>query len=163
MRRRDFVTILAALINPAIPAVADALSRSLPAAASALGLQLHVLHVSTERELDAAFATLVQRRAGALVIGTDSFYATRVEQLVALTLHNAVPAIYPTREFPVAGGLITYGSNLSDAFRLQGAYTGRILKDEKPAACWSEGPMGPAAHCSSSTICRQSSSGAPEC
>jgi putative ABC transport system substrate-binding protein len=113
--------------------LSNALSRSLPAAAGALGLQLHVLHASTERELDAAFATLVQLRAGALVIGTDSFYPTRVEQLAALTLHNAVPAIHVAREFPFVGGLMSYGSNLSDAFRLQGAYTGRILKGEKPA------------------------------
>jgi len=126
-------TIMAALINPTIPTVADALSRSLPAAAGALGLQLHVLHASTEREIDAAFATLVQLRAGALVIGTDSFYTTRVEQLAALTLQHAIPATYVAREFPVAGGLMSYGSNLSDAFRLQGAYTGRILKGEKPA------------------------------
>jgi putative ABC transport system substrate-binding protein len=125
-------TIMAALINPTNPTVADALSRSLPAAADALGLQLHVLHASTERDLDAAFATLVQLHASALVIGTDSFYTTRVEQLAVLTLHHAVPAIFVAREFPVAGGLMSYGSNLSDAFRLQGVYTGRILKGEKP-------------------------------
>ena len=105
----------------------------LPAAAGALGLQLHVVHASTERDLDAAFATLVQLRASALVIGTDSFFTTRVEQLAELTLHHAMPAIYVVRDFPVAGGLMSYGSRLSDAFRLQGVYTGRILKGEKAA------------------------------
>ena len=113
--------------------IAETISRDLQAAARTLGLQLHVLHASTERDFDAVFATLAQLRAGALVIGTDAFFISRSEQLAALTVRHAVPAIYQYREFAAAGGLMSYGGSITDAYRLAGVYTGRILKGEKPA------------------------------
>ena len=124
-------TIVAALVNPANPN-AGTLSRDLQAAASTLGLKLHLLHASTERGIDDAFATLVQLRAGALMIGTDAFFNSRHEQLGTLTLRHAVPTIYHYREFAAAGGLMSYGGSDTDGNRLMGVYTGRILKGEKP-------------------------------
>src|SRR5438094_9343756 len=124
-------TIVAALINPANPN-AETLSRDLQAAARTLRLKLHVLLGSTERGIDDAFATLVQLRAGALMIGTDAFFNGRHEQLGALTVRHAVPTIYHYREFAAAGGLMSYGGSDTDANRLMGVYTGRILKGEKP-------------------------------
>src|SRR5260370_29067837 len=105
----------------------------MPAAARTLGLQLQVLNASTERELDIVFATLVERRAGALVIGGDAFFASRPEQLAALALRHALPTIYQFPEFAAAGGLMSYGSSPTDTFRLVGVYTRRILNGEKPA------------------------------
>ena len=102
-------------------------------AARTLGLELHVLHASSEHEIDAAFATLVQLRAGALVIGADALFNSRSEQLAALTICHGVPAIYQFREFVSAGGLMAYGSTVLDTYRPLGVYTGRILKGEKPA------------------------------
>ena len=125
-------TIIALLVNPTNPN-AETLSRDVQAAARTLGLQLHVLHASTERDFDTVFATLVQLRAGALVIGTDAFFISRSEQLAALAVRHAVPAIFQYREFAAAGGLMSYGGSLTDAYRLVGVYTGRILKGEKPA------------------------------
>jgi putative ABC transport system substrate-binding protein len=92
-----------------------------------------VLNASTERELDIVFATLVERRAGALVIGPDAFFSNRPEQLAALALRHAVPTIYYFREFAAAGGLMNYGGSVTDSWRLLGVYTGRVLKGEKPA------------------------------
>ena len=88
---------------------------------------------SSESEIDAAFATVVQRHASALVVGTDPFLSSRREQLVALASRHAVPAIYAWREFAASGGLISYGSSLTAAFRLVGAYAGKVLKGAKPA------------------------------
>jgi putative ABC transport system substrate-binding protein len=103
------------------------------AAARTLGLpQLHVLKASTERDFDSAFAELVQVRAGGLVIGSATLFSTSSEQLAALAIRHAVPAISPYREFAVAGGLMSYGGNVPDQDRLVGAYTGRILKGDKP-------------------------------
>ena len=124
--------IIAALVNPTGPG-AESQTRDLPTAARALGLQLHVLHARTERDFDAAFANLIQLRAGALVIGIDAFFSSRTEQLARLTLRHAVPAIHPLREFAAAGGLMSYGGSFADAYRLVGVYTGRILKGEKPS------------------------------
>jgi putative ABC transport system substrate-binding protein len=107
--------------------------RDLEAAARTLGLHLHVLHASTERDFDTVFATLVQLRAGALVIGNDPFLFSRSEQLAALALRHAVPAIYWDHEFAAAGGLMSYGGSTSDIYRIAGTYAGRILKGEKPA------------------------------
>jgi ABC-type uncharacterized transport system substrate-binding protein len=126
-------TIMALLVNPTNAALAEPTTRDLRAAARTLGLQLHVLHARTERDFDPAFASLVQLRASALVIGGDQFFNSRIEQLAALTLRHAVPAIYGTREFAAAGGLMSYGSSVLEAYRLGGVYTGRILKGEKPA------------------------------
>jgi putative ABC transport system substrate-binding protein len=125
-------TTIALLVNPTNP-TAETLSRDAQAAARTLGLQLRILHASAERDFDTVFADLVQLRAGGLVIGIDTFLTSRTEQLAALTLRYAVPAIYQAREFPAAGGLMSYGGNITDANRLAGIYAGRILKGEKPA------------------------------
>jgi putative tryptophan/tyrosine transport system substrate-binding protein len=123
---------MAALVNPTNPN-ADTLSRSLQAAARTLGLELHVLHASTDRDIDMAFARLVQLRIGGLVMGADVFLITREEQLAALALHHRVPAIFQTRAFVVAGGLVSYTGSASDVYRQAGVYIGRVLKGEKPA------------------------------
>ncbi|HKF08279.1 MAG TPA: ABC transporter substrate-binding protein [Xanthobacteraceae bacterium] len=126
-------TIIALLVNPTNPTNAETLSRDLQAAARTLGLQLHVLHASTEHDFDAVFASLPRLRAGALVIGSDPFFNSRSEQLVALASRHAMPTMYPFREYAMAGGLISYGNSFADAHREVGVYTGRILKGEKPA------------------------------
>jgi putative tryptophan/tyrosine transport system substrate-binding protein len=123
----------ALLINPTSPALASIQSRALQAAARNLGLQVHLLEASTDRDLDAAFARLVQLRSGGLVISSDSFLERRSEQLAALARRYAVPAICGFREFAMAGGLMSYGASITDAFRWIGVYTGRVLKGEKPA------------------------------
>jgi putative ABC transport system substrate-binding protein len=122
---------LAVLVNPTNPATETL--RDLQAAARTLGLRLHVLHASAERDFDTVFATLTQLRAGGLVIASDAFFNSRSEQLAALALRHAVPTIFQYREFVAAGGLMSYGSSLTDSYRLAGVYTGRILKGEKPA------------------------------
>ena len=114
---------IAVLVNPTSPTT-DSQLRNLQAAARALGLQLHVLHASTERDLDAVFVTLLQLRAGGLVVASDGFFATHSEQLATLTVRHAVPAMYDRREFPVAGGLMSYGASEVEAFRQCGIYIG---------------------------------------
>jgi putative ABC transport system substrate-binding protein len=126
-------TIIAALVNPADPARAETTTRGFQAAAGTLGLQLHVLHASTDRDLNTIFATLTQLRAGGLVIGGEPFFNSRSEQLGALSIRHAVPAIYQIRSFAAAGGLVSYGGSLTDAYRTAGVYAGRILNGEKPA------------------------------
>jgi putative tryptophan/tyrosine transport system substrate-binding protein len=125
-------TIMALLVNPTTPA-AETVMRDAQAAARVLGLQLHVLHASSDRDFDTVFATVAQLRAGALVIGADPFFTSRSGQLAEQTVRHRVPTIYEFREFAAAGGLISYGSSIADAYRLAGVYTGRILKGEKPA------------------------------
>jgi putative ABC transport system substrate-binding protein len=125
-------TLVAVLVNPADPARAESRTRNMQAAARNLGLQLQVLHASTDHDFDAVFASLVQLRAGGLVIGGDPFFNSRSEQLGMLSLRHAVPTIYQLRVFAVAGGLVSYGANLTDSYRLTGVYTGRILHGEKP-------------------------------
>ena len=125
--------VMALLVNPAIPTLADSSTRALQAAARTLGLNLHVLNASTEGEFNGVFAQLIQLRAGGLVIGSDPFFTSRTEQLAALAVHHAVPAVYHWREFAVAGGLVSYGAAVTDVYRLAGNYTGRILKGDKPA------------------------------
>jgi putative tryptophan/tyrosine transport system substrate-binding protein len=124
--------IVAALVNPNTPA-AEIQSTELQTAARTLGLKLHVLHASSERDFDAVFANLAQQRSGGLVIAGDALFTSLSEQLAALALRQAVPTIYQFREFVAAGGLMSYGDNLADSYRLTGVYTGRILKGEKPA------------------------------
>jgi putative tryptophan/tyrosine transport system substrate-binding protein len=126
-------TIVALLVNPTSTALAEATTRELETAARTLGLEFHALPASSEREIDAAFATLVQLRAGALVIGADALFNSRSEQLAALTLRHRVPAIYQYREFVSAGGLMSYGTPVVDTYRPLGVYAGRIFKGEKPA------------------------------
>ena len=125
-------TVIALLVNPASP-IAEALATNAHSAARTLGLELHVLHASAERDFDPVFANLRQLRAGGLVIGSDVFFNTQSRRLAALAVHFAVPAIYQYREFVEAGGLMSYGGSLTDPYRLIGLYTGRILKGEKPA------------------------------
>jgi putative ABC transport system substrate-binding protein len=120
------------LFNPDTRGSENRLSE-LYAAARTLGLQLHILHASNERDFDTIFASLGQLKIGALAIGADAFFNSRSEQLAALALRYAVPTIYQFREFVAAGGLVSYGGSLTDAHRLVGVYTGRILKGEKPA------------------------------
>ena len=126
-------TIFAVLVDPTSPALAEGFSRDLQAAARTLGLQLHILHASTERDFDAVFASLLQLRAGGLVIGPDSFLLGRSAQLAALTVRHAVPTVFEGREFVAAGGLASYGGNQTDSYRLAGVYAARIVKGEKPS------------------------------
>jgi ABC-type uncharacterized transport system substrate-binding protein len=126
-------TIIAALVNPADAARAETTAKGFQTAASTLGLQLHILHASSDRDLNTVFANLIQLRAGGLVIGGEPFFNSRSEHLGALSIRHAVPAIYQIRAFAAAGGLMSYGSSLTDAYRTTGIYTGRILKGEKPA------------------------------
>jgi len=125
-------SVIAALINPTNRNTAEPQLRDLQAAAHTLGLQLRIVHASSERDFDMAFAALAQLRPGALVIGTDGFFISRSEQLAALTVRHAIPAVFENREFVAAGGLMGYGGSVPDAYRLAGVYVGRILKGEKP-------------------------------
>ena len=130
---KPMASIIALLVNPTNPAIAEASATELQAKVGALGVQLHVLRASTEREIELVFVSLAQLRADGLVIATDAFFNTRSEQLATLGLRYAVPAIYQFREFAAAGGLMSYGGSIPEIYRLVGAYTGRILKGEKPA------------------------------
>jgi putative tryptophan/tyrosine transport system substrate-binding protein len=125
-------TIISLLVNPTHPA-AETVTRNTQAAASTLGLQLRVLYASTERDFDAAFATIAELRVGGLVIANEGLFNSRNEQLAALAARYRVPAIHIEREFAAAGGLMSYGASIADSWRLVGTYTGRILKGEKPA------------------------------
>jgi ABC-type uncharacterized transport system substrate-binding protein len=126
-------TTIAVLANPTSPNIAEPFLQALKPAARALGLQVPVLHASTDRDFDTVFATSVQLRAGALVIMPDLFFNARHEQLAALALRHALPAIAQYRRFVAAGGLMSYGANETDNLRLVGIHVGRILKGEKPA------------------------------
>jgi putative ABC transport system substrate-binding protein len=126
------VGVIALLMNPN-NATAERVIRDVQEAARTKGLQLHVLKASSESEIDAAFASVVQLHAGALVVGADPFLSGRREQLVALASRRAVPSIYAWREFAASGGLISYGPSLTSAFRLVGHYVGKVLKGAKPA------------------------------
>jgi putative ABC transport system substrate-binding protein len=124
--------IIALLVNPANPSVAEASAEELQVAVRTLGLKLHVVHASAESEFDAAFAELTARGAKALIIGNDLFFGTRGQQLSALSARHAVPTISAYRSFALAGDLASYGVDIPDQYRLVGVYTGRILKGEKP-------------------------------
>jgi putative ABC transport system substrate-binding protein len=124
--------VIAALVNPDNPQ-SEADTRDAQDAARTLGMQLHVLSARTEGEINTALETLVQRNAGGLLIEGDPLFFSRMKQLVVLTARHAIPAIYQSRDFPDAGGLMSYGASRTDALRLTGVYTGRILKGEKPA------------------------------
>jgi putative tryptophan/tyrosine transport system substrate-binding protein len=132
---RDLVpqaTVIALLVNPSTEST-DRVLQDVQAAARAKGMQLLILKAGSEREIDAAFVSLVERHCGALVVMTDLLFFDRRQQIAALAERHAVPAIYPWREFATAGGFISYGASLRANFRQAGAYTGRILKGEKPA------------------------------
>jgi ABC-type uncharacterized transport system substrate-binding protein len=124
--------VFAVLVNPTSPTV-DSQLKSLQAAAQTLRLQFHVLRASTERDFDTVFATLLQLRVGGLVVASDTFLGTHGEQLAGLTIRHAVPAIHQSRDFTIAGGLISYGGNFVESHRQAGVYTGRIIKGDKPA------------------------------
>ena len=125
--------VMALLINPTNPSIAQVQSRDVPAAALKLGLQLHVLKASTEHDFDAVFLDLNKLGAGGLVIGADTFLNARSEQLATLAVRHSIPTISPYRQFTRAGGLMSYGANITAASLQAAAYTGRILKGEKPA------------------------------
>jgi putative ABC transport system substrate-binding protein len=125
-------TSIAVLVNPTRPGL-DAQLAQIQQAARVLGLSLHILKASSEGDLDAAFATLIQLRAGALIITTDALFTERRDQIVALTRRYSVPAMFQFREFAVAGGLISYGPSFGESYRQAGILAGRILKGEKPA------------------------------
>jgi putative tryptophan/tyrosine transport system substrate-binding protein len=130
---KPMASIIALLVNPTNPAIAEASAAELQEKVGALGVQLHVMRASTGREIELVFMNLAQLRADGLVIATDAFFNTRNEQLATLALRYAVPTIYQFREFAVAGGLMSYGGSIPDIYRLVGVYTGRILRGEKPA------------------------------
>jgi putative ABC transport system substrate-binding protein len=124
-------TSIGLLVNPAEPTHAETQS-TVQSTARNLGLELHVLNASSETDFDGVFAKLAQLRAGGLVIVGGAFFTSRSEQLGELSLRHAVPAVYVNRAFAVAGGLLSYGADITDAYRLAGNYTGRILKGDKP-------------------------------
>jgi putative tryptophan/tyrosine transport system substrate-binding protein len=124
--------LIGVLINPTGPNL-KAVLQDMHAAARTVGLPIHVTHASTERDLDAVFASLAQQRVSALAIGTDTFFNSQSGRLGALTVRYALPAIYQYREFVAAGGLMSYAGSITDAYRMAGIYTGRILKGAKPS------------------------------
>ena len=121
-----------ALVNPSNP-VAESLIRDLHAAAAIIGREVEAIHASTNRDIDTAFANLGKKGVGALLVGPDGLFLSRRVQLVMLATRDRVPVIYWSREFTEIGGLMSYGTNLGDAWRQAGIYTGRILKGERPA------------------------------
>jgi putative tryptophan/tyrosine transport system substrate-binding protein len=125
-------TAIALLVDPKFPSAATQ-AREVQEAARSLGLRVHVLQVATESDLDTAFATLVREHVGALAVAATGFFFFRREQIVALAARHRVPTVYPWREAALAGGLMSYGTSVPDAYRQAGAYAGRILKGEKPA------------------------------
>ena len=124
---------MALLINPDDRALAQAQTREVLSAARNRGLELHVLNVRSEGDFDAVFADIKRLRVSGLVIGPGSLIDRGINKLAALTVRHAVPAIYQFRDFPAAGGLMSYGSDILDSYRLAGVYTGRVLKGENPA------------------------------
>ena len=125
-------TTIGVLFNPNFPSF-EGQVQGVQEAARAIGVQIHVLRASTDREIDAAFETIAQQRITALAVGADPFFDTRRAKLVAMAAHHAVPTMYHFREFAAAGGLVSYGATMTDVYREFGIYTGRILKGTKPA------------------------------
>jgi putative tryptophan/tyrosine transport system substrate-binding protein len=125
------VQLIAVLLNPNRPDYARQ-KRDVEEAAHAIGQQIHLLSASNESEIDAAFATAMQLRVGAMLVGADPFLNSQRDKIISLAARNAIPAIYEQREHALAGGLISYGTNLSEGYRQAGVYAGRILKGEKP-------------------------------
>jgi putative ABC transport system substrate-binding protein len=124
--------LMGLLVDPTDAANARATIRDVQAAAGSVGIELHVLNASTDRELDAAFVEMVQLRAGGLVVGGSAFFVSRVKMLASLAVRHAVPAAFQSREFTAGGGLVSYGGSFDDSYRLTGVYVARILKGENP-------------------------------
>jgi ABC-type uncharacterized transport system substrate-binding protein len=125
-------TLIAVLLNPTFPRF-EATSKEIAEAARAAGQRIDIITASNEREIHSAFKRIEQLQPQALLVGADPFFTVRREQLVTLANHYAIPAIYELREFATSGGLMSYGTSLTEAYRQVGVYTGRILKGEKPA------------------------------
>jgi len=126
--------VIALLVNPTNPTVAEPQEREVLAAARALGLEVRVLQAAnSERDFDGVFAKLIELHAAGLVISADALFTSQSQQLAALAVRHAVPAVHARREFAMAGGLLSYGSEITDSYRVAGLYTGRILKGDKPA------------------------------
>jgi len=125
--------LIGVLLNPAAASYLDRETSDVQEAARVVGQQLLILRASTEEAIEAAFAIAVEQRAGGLLVAADPFFVSRREQIVALAARYAIPAIYEVREYAAAGGLMTYGTNIGDAYHQVGSYVGRILKGEKPA------------------------------
>jgi len=124
---------VAVLVNPSNPATTDATLQGTKEAAATLGLQLQILNANSIREIDAAFAALARERPDALFVGGDAFFVGRAVQLITLAAHNRIPAAYSLRVYAAVGGLMSYGTDIGDAFRQVGVYTGSVLKGAKPA------------------------------
>jgi putative ABC transport system substrate-binding protein len=125
--------VIGLIVNPTNPTGAESQEREVLSYARTLGLEVHVLNASNEGDFEGVFAKLVELRATGLVISADAFFSSHSQRLAALAVRHAIPALYSRREFPVAGGLVSYGSDVTEAYRLAGIYTGRVLKGEKPA------------------------------
>jgi putative ABC transport system substrate-binding protein len=125
------VQLIAVLLNPNRPDHANEV-REVQEAARAIGQQIHILLASSESAINAAFATATQLHAGALLVGTDAFFNSQRDKIVALAARHSIPTVYEQRDFALAGGLMSYGTNLANGYRQAGAYVGRILKGEKP-------------------------------
>jgi putative ABC transport system substrate-binding protein len=126
------VGLIGVLLNPSA-AMTEVQTQDVQEAARALTVKLVVLNASTDSEIDTAFATLVDQRAGALIVGADPFFGSRTDQLVALAARHAIPSIYQSRDYVAAGGLMSYGASILDTYRQAAVYVGRILKGEKPS------------------------------
>ena len=126
-------TRIAALVNPKNAETAEAVTKDITAAGSAIGSQIEIVYASDKQEIEAAFVTFVRNRIDALLVGTDPFFYSRRLQLATLATRHAIPAVYTVREYPEAGGLMSYGTSLKEVYQQVGAYAGRILKGEKPA------------------------------
>ena len=127
------VTRVAVLVNPANATITESALRELEPAARAMGLKVQILEAGTSRDINAAFATFAQVRPDALFVNGDAFFGSRIIQLVNLISRHAIPAIFALREYAQAGGLMSYGADLANAFREAGVYAGRILKGAKPS------------------------------
>jgi putative ABC transport system substrate-binding protein len=125
--------VIGLMINPTNPTGAESQAREVLSYARTLGLEMHVLNASSEGDFEEVFAKLVELRATGLVISADAFFSSQTQRLAELSVRHAIPSLYARREFPAAGGLVSYGSDVSEAYRLAGIYTGRVLRGEKPA------------------------------
>ena len=125
--------VVGLLVNPNNPALAEPQEKEMLRAGRTFGLEVHILNAGAEREFDNVFAKLDELRASALIISADALFSSHIEQLAALAVRRAIPAVYGRREFATAGGLLAYGADITESYRVAGIYTGRILKGEKPA------------------------------